>query len=195
MILCIDTETTGLDPVADDVIQIGVVIHPDEGKDQYIKEYIKPRPELMASGWADAERVNHISPEMVAEAAPLKDFLPRLQELVDEAETLVLYNAGFDLSFLERSGLTYDIEKVVDVMEDFAVIYGDWSDYYQRFKWKPLWRCAAAYGYQWSKDVQHDALEDAKATLHCYLAMKPTLAEKIAEREESMKEYFALMEQ
>lgn len=49
MILCIDTETTGLDPVADDVIQIGVVVYrsPVEKMD-YIREYIKPRPERMA---------------------------------------------------------------------------------------------------------------------------------------------------
>lgn len=131
---------------------------------------------------------------MVKGAAPLKDFIPRLQELVDEAENLILYNAAFDLEFLANSGLTYDDEKVVDVMENFAIVYGDWSDYYQSFKWKKLVQCADAYGYQWPNGP-HDALEDAKATLFCHLAMAPTFDEECAKRYEALRDYYARSEE
>lgn len=57
---------------------------------------------------------------------------------------------------------------VIDVMQDFADIYGEWSDKYGCNKWQKLTKCATYYGYDWENDTAHDSLADCRATLYCY---------------------------
>lgn len=53
-------------------------------------------------------------------------------------------------------------------MQDFAPIYGEWSEYYESYKWQKLVKCAAYFGYIWGADKAHDSLADCRATLFCY---------------------------
>lgn len=56
-------------------------------------------------------------------------------------------------------------------MEEFAEIYGEWSEYYCNYKWKKLTTAASYYGYNFD-NVAHDSLEDIKATLVVYNAIR-----------------------
>ena len=56
--IVIDTETTGLDPEKDELLQVSII---DIDGNELFNSYFKPH----AISWHEAEKVNHISPEMV----------------------------------------------------------------------------------------------------------------------------------
>lgn len=165
--IVIDTETTGLVAGSDEVLQVSII--DDLGNTLY-NQLIKP---IKATEWSDAERVNHISPEMVKDCPNIYEEMSKINAILRNAKTLIGYNtSGFDIRFLECFGADFSkIEKFVDVMFDFAEIYGEWSDYYESYKWQKLTTCADYYGYDWKTDKAHDSLADCRATLFCYKAM------------------------
>ena len=59
MKLIFDTETTGLDPMRDEILQLSII---DENEDVLFNDYLKP---TRKTEWPDAERINHISYMMV----------------------------------------------------------------------------------------------------------------------------------
>ena len=79
----------------------------------------------------------------------------------------------YDLRFLSANAIGAENSKatVIDVMQDFADIYGEWSDKYGCNKWQKLTKCAEYYGYDWENDTAHDSLADCRATLYCYKKM------------------------
>lgn len=107
-----DTETTGLG-TDDEIISIGVC---DENGSPFLNTLIRP---LMHDSWPDAERINHIRPEMVSVAPTFTDALKIIHEseLIGSSADyvcLVGYNVDFDVrmalqssSLLIQSGFTY----------------------------------------------------------------------------------------
>lgn len=90
-------------------------------------------------------------------------------EMLSSASTCIGYNLYSALSFLPASlseNLSFD---TIDVMQEFAPIYGEWSDYYEDYKWQSLSTCAAYYGCTF---LEYDSLEDARVTLFCYRQMQ-----------------------
>lgn len=162
--IVIDIETTGLEISTDEILQVSIIS--GTGETLY-KSYIKP---LFATEWKAAQRINHISPEMVADAPNIYQEMPKINAILGAARTIIGYNHfGFDLPFLWHFGATIP-ENIdcCDVMLEFAPIYGEWSDRYGDYKWQNLGTCAAYYGYEWGEDAAHNSLSDCKATLHCY---------------------------
>lgn len=158
----LDTETTGLSPGYAEVLQISLI---DYHGNVLMNEYIKPK---RATSWPDAEAVNGISPDMVKDCQTIDHFLPEMQKLFDRAHLIGGYNTWFDLRFLMAAGLRPHDQTVVDVMKEFAKIYGEWNDHFEDYKWQKLSVCADYYGYQFHA---HNSLEDIKATLFCYKKM------------------------
>ena len=130
--------------------------------DTYVKPYAHKE-------WFDAEQIHKISPGMVQEAPYMHEVIGLIRDIMNSAETLVAYNYTFDYQMLSEYGIDITGIKVVDVMIDFAEIYGDYNEYYEDYTWKELSTCAAYYGYEFQA---HDSLEDAKATLYCYNKIK-----------------------
>lgn len=83
----------------------------------------------------------------------------------DHLLTVVCYNAGFDLKFLEADGFTYP-DEVSDVMLDFAEIYGEYDSRHHDYKWQKLVKCAEYYGCP--EFEAHNSLGDAQATAWCW---------------------------
>ena len=159
MKLIFDTETTGLDPMRDEILQLSII---DENENVLFNDYLKP---LHKAKWPDAERVNHISYEMVKGKPTFQQRLDEIQSIFSRADELIAYNGNFDIRFLRKHGIIFPDVPVYDVMLQFAPVYGEWSYVFKSWKWQKLTTAAKYYGYSYSA---HDSLEDVKATLFVY---------------------------
>ena len=162
--IVIDTETTGLNPKKDELLQVSII---DIDGNVLFNSYFKPK----ATSWTSAERVNGISPEMVENAPKISEKIKEINEIVYNSETIIGYNTDFDLSFLYYNGLILsENTKFIDVMTRFAEIYGEWSDYFGDYKWQQLITAADYYNYDWNSHLEnaHNSLADCYATLYIY---------------------------
>lgn len=163
-IICLDTETTGLDRTRDELLQLAII----DGDGQVLfNERFKPQHKI---SWINAEEIHGISPADVANCKPFLFYKQRIEAILRDADVVVGYNLyNFDLTFLYNAGVNYSIldgKKIVDVMLAFAPIFGEWMSSKSGYKWQKLQTCAEYYGYsgtQW-----HDALDDTQATLFCF---------------------------
>lgn len=163
--IVIDTETTGLNADTDELLQVSII---DSQGNTLFNSYIKP---LFTENWDGAMAVNHITPEIVANAPNIFEVKQEINRILNSANIIVGYNTNFDLSFLSAVGIENSNATVIDVMQDFADIYGEWSDKYGCNKWQKLTKCAEYYGYDWGSETAHDSLADCRATLYCYNQM------------------------
>ena len=150
----IDTETTGLNPANDEVLQVAVV---DGNADVLLNTLVKP---VHRRAWSKAESIHGISPEDVKDAPTLEQLAPLIHQCVD-GKVVVGYNLPYDLDMLRAGGVDIDAPVGVDVMREYARI--------NRGKWAKLVDAASHYGY--SMKNAHDALADAKATGCVYFSM------------------------
>ena len=165
-IIVFDTETTGLDPGKgrDEILQLSII---DGDGNILINTYIKPR---WHDKWPKAAEINGITPEMVADAPDPEEIISTVKGIFESADMLIAYNGRFDLSFLDVWGIRPSEEQaVVDVMLEFAEVYGERNYYYGGYKWQKLTTAASYYGY---KFAAHDSLEDVRATLFIYRKMR-----------------------
>lgn len=161
--IVLDTETTGLRAGSDHLLTIGIC---DELGNEVA--YFEVCPPAECFEWPEAQAVNGISPDDALGWPSLDDVRPELQRVLSAAETVVCYNAAFDLGFLKAAGFTVPA-RVEDVMLNFAEVYGEWSDYFGDYKWQPLWLCAQHYN---APDFEaHNSLADAQATAWCRARM------------------------
>ena len=164
--IVIDTETTGLDGYDDELLQVSII---DNNGNILFDSYFKP---LVAQSWADAERVNHISPSMVANAPCIYDKIDEINEILSRYNKIVGYNFEyFDIDFLKYGGAVFRKDtEYADVMLMFAEVYGEWSEYHQDYNWQKLSTAADYYKYDWnSRGISaHNSLADCYATLYVY---------------------------
>ena len=155
-ILVFDTETTGLEPAIDEILQITIL---DGYGSTLFNSYIKPNHHKR---WPGAKKVNHISYEMVKNAPTFKEVRSQIQDIFNKAELVVGYNVNFDINFVEAAGIIVSGKKF-DVMTAFSSFYSDVEN--AVYKWHTLTVCADYFGYSFNA---HDSAEDAAATLYCF---------------------------
>ncbi len=162
--IVLDMETTGLYPKhGAEILQLSII---NQDGDVLFNEYFKP---LFSKTWDDAMKVHHITPEAVADKPCIYERLPEILAILRGAGYVVGYNTQFDLSMLDAVGAVLpDETPVVDVMQDFAAIYGAYDEKHGSYRWQKLTVCADYYGYDWGEDASHDSLADCRATLFCY---------------------------
>lgn len=173
--IILDTETTGLSPSYDELLQVSII----NGKGEVLFDsYFKPN----AASWDEAQAVNHISPEMVKNSPRLNEKAYEISQILDKAHKIVGYNVDFDLDFLWLNGAggSNDNFKKVDVMQMFAPIYGEINEKYGGYKWQKLTKAADYYGYDWDSHAEsaHNSLGDCYATLHVYKSVLSDLKKK-----------------
>lgn len=162
-IVVLDLETTGFNKYDDEIVQVSII---DQDENVLLNEYCKPEHK---TEWPEAAAVTGITPEIVADKKPFAFYAPIIEDILNNAEMILIYNAGFDAAFLHAKGLDFPDDIIRDVMLEFAEIYGDWNDYFQNFKWQKLVTAANYYGYKFKA---HDSLEYVKATLYVFNCME-----------------------
>lgn len=170
MRICLDTETTGLDPAGgDEILQLSII--DADTKQVLFDKYFKPEHK---TEWEDAAKVNQITPEMVKDCKPISDYYTYIQCIFDTAEEIIGYNTKFDLKFLELTASIAPLKsaKIVDVMQEYANCYGVWDAAHHRYGWIKLVEAAERFGFDWDQYPAHNSLNDVFATLHVYEAMR-----------------------
>lgn len=156
-VICFDTETTGTSN-SDEVLSVSIV---NGNSEVLFDELVKP---INHSSWKGAERVNHISPDMVADKKTLNQYQDELIKIIDYADVLIGYNLEFDIRLMMQSGMSkelfYKNKKHYDVMKLF-------SEMLHINKAKSLIKCAEYFKYDW-KGKAHTSIADALATMYCY---------------------------
>lgn len=160
--IVIDTETTGLYAGEDEILQLSII---SENGEKLFDSYFRP----LHKTWQEAQAVNHIFPEMVADAPCIVDRAAEIQRLINSADKIIGYNTYFDVNFISAAGLIIpERAEIIDIMPMFAEIFGEWSENHGDYKWQKLTTCAEYYRFDWSSMKAHDSLADCFATLHCY---------------------------
>ena len=177
-VLVFDLETTGLLVSRPEILQISLV---DGNGRVLFSSYIKPERHKT---WPNAEKINGISPEMVANAPRLAEVRGQIQHYFNRAKLIAGYNIkGFDIPVIESHGIVVPANRF-DVMEEFRLFTG-------RISGIKLKDCANYFGFGFSP---HDATQDACTTAYCMRALinapgfvntappKPRNTEKIADK-------------
>ncbi len=150
-VVVIDTETTGIDPYSDEILQLSIIN--GTGRALFNK-YMKP---THTDSWPKAQLINHISPKKVSKCKTIDQYLTKIQKIIDSADYIVGYNLKkFDIPFLESAGIVFGSQQIVDVFLDIRGYFP---------KWPKLAEAALCAGYVFTP---HDALDDCKATLHIF---------------------------
>lgn len=115
--IVLDAETTGLKPAryrGDEILSLSIIDY--EGNTLFDRLF-KPR---WKRRWDAASRVNGIWPEDVADAPTIETSVREIESLLSSAETIVAYNAPFDLSFVRCLGIELPVgAAIVDTMAVF----------------------------------------------------------------------------
>lgn len=101
-IAIIDVETTGLDPVKDEIIEIGAVIFDDEKAGSLETVNVKIKPEHIETALKEALVVNGYKKEDWADAVTMEQAMQILSPKVDGA-IFCAYNMLFDWRFIEEA--------------------------------------------------------------------------------------------
>lgn len=147
-VLILDTETTDLNG---EIIELAIIDL--KGREVYNQRF-KPT-ETISEG---AQAVHGISEADLINAPPFKDEILGITGMLLRAETVLIYNAAFDVGRLNYTCRLYGLEmarfKHTCLMLWYAQWVNDWSSYHQSYRWQPL-------------NGGHSALDDCRAALAC----------------------------
>lgn len=144
--IVIDTETTGLDPAVDRIVEIGAVEIVDrEITGRYLHHYVNPERKVAA----EAVLVHGITDEFLADKPVWSGIEAEVLRWLDGA-VLVAHNAVFDRSFLPETGC-------------------EWVDTYKLTK-TSLDQLCKRFGIKADRSL-HGALIDARLLAECYIRL------------------------
>ncbi|WP_273521366.1 3'-5' exonuclease [Rhodosalinus sediminis] len=163
----LDTETTGLDPERDALVQIAAVrvlgAKPVPG--ERFETLVNPGRRIPPT----ATRVHGIGDAHVAEAPDVAEAVARLGDFARDA-VIVAHNAPFDLRFLTRAGGDWR-HPVLDTVLLSAVLFGTGEAH-------SLDALCARLGVEIPEDRRHTAMGDTEATAEAFCRMLPMLEAK-----------------
>ena len=154
--VCIDLETTGLNPKRDRIIEIGAVKVRNGKKEAIFQQLIDPKQQLEER----VELLTGISSEELEGQPTIQEVLPALKEFLGE-DVLLGHRVLFDYSFLKRAFTNEKISferKGIDTLKLARQFVTDSES-------KKLESLCQYYGI---KHQAHRALGDAFATVELY---------------------------
>ena len=159
-VFVIDTETTGLDPYRDDVLEVSIIN--GYGRTVYTK-----RLNSWLEEWPEAQAIHGIGPQDVKDCPRLETEAPTISGLLRRARVIVGYNVFFDIGFLTKAGVIFPKVPTCDVMEEFSQIYGEWADWINDGEGGYKWQRLTDAGHYYHIDTQgaHGSLRDCQITL------------------------------
>ncbi|TYO84645.1 3'-5' exonuclease [Oceanicella actignis] len=163
-----DTETTGLNPARDEIVQIaGVrIVNGRLLRGETFERLARPSRPIPAA----ATRIHGIDDAMVADAPPVEEVALRFHDWVEDA-ALVAHNAPFDIAFLRavepRIGRRFDNPAIDTVL--ISTILDPHSALHT------LDALAERFDVRIPPERRHTALGDAMATAEIYLRAIPLL--------------------
>lgn len=162
-IVVFDTETTGLAPSKDRIVELAAIKYADARPVLKFQSYVNPGRPIPP----EARKINGITDEMVADAPAIGQILQSFEDFVGSS-TLVAHNLNFDLRFLFYSGsvITDTKRRYIDTLEQAQRMLkkpkrGGDSDNYDVEDHKLDTLC---YYYRIPRPKRHSALADAFAT-------------------------------
>ncbi len=163
-----DTETTGLTPSSDEIVQIAAVrvVNGRRVRREVFDTLVDPQRPIPAS----STEVHGITEEMVKGAPTIADAGKRFHDFARGA-VLVAHNAPFDMEFLRRHekniGVSFD-HPVLDTVLLSAVVYGQLEQH-------SLDALTARLGITIPEEARHTAIGDTVATADAFLKLIPML--------------------
>ena len=164
-----DTETTGLDPTRDKIIQIGAVriVNGRVLRHEFFEQLVNPGRSVPAASTA----IHGITPEMVRGQPDLETVLPAFHAYCQDT-VLVAHNAAFDMRCLQvaeaRTGVVFD-QPVLDTLLLSAVVHEHQAEH-------NLEAIAERFGL--AIVGRHTAIGDAMVTAEIFVRLIPLLAEQ-----------------
>jgi DNA polymerase III subunit epsilon len=149
----LDTETTGLYPPRDKIVEIAII---DGNGETLLNTLVNPERDIPRV----VINIHGIDNEMVKGSPTIEDLESQLIEILS-GKKLIVYNLNFDIRFLSHR-VAASIKEKYCCMLRFAPVYGEWNQYHGNYKWKPLSTAASFVGYEWEGDA-HRALADTLA--------------------------------
>ena len=150
--LFLDTETTGLHPPKDGLVEIAIA---DLDGNVLLNTLVNPERPI---GFASS--IHNITDDMVKGAPTAAEIWPQVRRIVT-GNHVVIYNSQFDTRFFP-DGLSC-ASKISCAMLRFAKVYGETTNKPGGYKWQKLIKAADHIGYKWQGNA-HRALADVNAT-------------------------------
>lgn len=163
-----DSETTGLDPKADDVVQIGAVriVNGKRVQSEAFESLVNPGRPIPAA----STKVHGVSTEMVQDAPRFDTVCQAFHKFSNDA-VIVAHNAPFDMAFLHRQskplGLSFD-HPILDTVHLSAVVFGGSAKH-------TLDALCDRLDITIPPELRHTAMGDAVATADVLVALIPVL--------------------
>lgn len=169
-----DTETTGLNPAKDRIVEISAV-KLDKGFQEIdsFSSYINPYPVLMTPGASEA---NGITMEFLADKPKEFEVIPAFAEFCGEAGFLA-YNDSFDVSMLGTAHGRLGIEQNIDSFDVLRMARDAMVSENNKLR-----TVAEALDVVPEDENFHEAMFDVRMTIAVFLKLKEILKEK-AEKE------------
>jgi DNA polymerase-3 subunit epsilon len=157
----LDTETTSLYPgkivEISIVSRLGVVL---------LDELVNPGIPISGA----ATKTHGVTDGMVEYCYPFEVIRSGVEELL-ENRPCVIYNARYDMSFLEAEGINVSEYNFECLMLQFAKYHGEWSEESGGWQWKTLHYACQYMDVSFSENQWHNAYRDADAARRLLIAL------------------------
>ena len=159
----LDTETTGLGHL-DRIVEVSCI---DKDGHVLVDTLVNPGMQIPASAVA----IHGITDADVAGKPAFPALWPSVWNAVRHADCVLTYNAAYDCRLIRQSlsgsdiGLSQAGQLTVGcIMELYGQFYGQYSEYYESYKWQKLVNAVSQCGLQMNGSA-HRALADSRASL------------------------------
>lgn len=163
-----DTETTGLDPKSNRVVEIGAIRFDSQGIRSRFNVLINPEIRMPQ----EVTKINGITDVMLKDQPVAKQVIPDFMHFIGDS-VLIAHNAPFDINFINeellRNGLTPIKNRVLDTIVFAKTVFPELPKY-------SLQTLAIQFGIN-AKNA-HRAEDDARVCMELFLVCLDRLKEK-----------------